>query len=131
MMKTLKGLVFHLYICLLLWKADYVKGDGFKIAYHVICDGDKLVSLSYNLMNGETEIYPRYIHLDEDEASNMEQEASFLDGICSDEGFKGRLMGYPMSPSLQHGYVMVGVTGTKKSPESNANYFTDSVKISK
>ena len=114
----LKRVLFYSQICLLLLNVANTTGKEFKIAYHVVCDGDYLVNLSYNLMNGESEVYPNYLEMEDNSHLDQDQEARLLKGICTNEDFKDQLMGYPLLPSLQHGYVVVGLGGNGQSPNS-------------
>jgi hypothetical protein len=74
-------------------------------------------------MNGETEVYPNYLEMEGD--SEQGHETQFLKGICANKDFKTQLMGYPLLPSLQHGYVMLGLRGASQS--SNALSFSNPV----
>jgi hypothetical protein len=89
-------------------------GDQYRIAYHVVCDGDRLIKLSYNLMIGEAEAYPNYLEIRETDQATQHREARFLTKVCSDEHFKHQLRKYPFLPSLQHGYVMVELSGSEQ-----------------
>merc|ERR1712018_7369 len=109
--------------CLLLCAQLFVlaftlaKGNEneFKVAYHVVCDEDHVVSLSYNLINGETEVYPHYLEMEDVAEADMGLEAHFFQGICANEGFKNQLTGYPLLPSLKHGYLMLGLKEDRQS----------------
>ena len=125
---TLKCLLWCAQICGLLFTLAKSDESGFKIAYHIVCDDDHLVSLSYNLVNGETEVYPNYLEIEGDTA--LGHDTRFFKGICANKDFKTQLVGYPMLPSLQHGYAMLGLRGSRQSsntlsfsnPVNNINY---------
>ena len=116
---TIRLFVLCLQIFVLLINSEKAYGSGLRIAYHVICDGDNLINLSYNLMDSETEIYSNSIEMEghEDE-SNDDREARLLKGICANGDFKDQMTEYPLMPTLQHGYVMIGLGESRQSPES-------------
>ena len=61
-------------------------------------------------MDSETEVYSNSIEMEgrEDESSD-DREARLLKGICANGDFKEQLTEYPLIPTLQHGYVMIGL----------------------
>ena len=109
-MMTIRLFVLFLQVCVLVLNTGKAQGSGLRIAYHVICDGDNLINLSYNLMDSETEVYSNSIEMEgrEDESSD-DREARLLKGICANGHFKEQLTEYPLIPTLQHGYVMIGL----------------------
>lgn len=115
---TIRLFVLCLQVFVLLLNSEKAYGSGLRIAYHVICDGDNLINLSYNLMDSETEIYSNSIEMEghEDE-SNDDREARLLKGICANGDFKEQMTEYPLMPTLQHGYVMIGLGESRQSPE--------------
>ena len=115
---SIRLFVLCLQIFVLLLNSEKAYGSGLRIAYHVICDGDNLINLSYNLMDSETEIYSNSIEMEghEDE-SNDDREARLLKGICANGDFKEQMTEYPLMPTLQHGYVMIGLGESRQSPE--------------
>ena len=115
---TIRLFVLCLQVFVLLLNSEKAYGSGLRIAYHVICDGDSLINLSYNLMDSETEIYSNSIEMEghEDE-SNDDREARLLKGICANGDFKEQMTEYPLMPTLQHGYVMIGLGESRQSPE--------------
>ena len=117
-MMTIRLFVLCLQVFVLLLNSEKAYGSGLRIAYHVICDGDNLINLSYNLMDSETEIYSNSIEMEghEDE-SNDDREARLLKGICANGDFKEQMTEYPLMPTLQHGYVMIGLGESRQSPE--------------
>ena len=118
-MMTIRLLVFWLQVCVMVFSSVKAQNSGLRIAYHVICDGDNLINLSYNLMDSETDIYSNSIEMEghEDE-SNDDREARLLKGICANGDFKDQMTEYPLMPTLQHGYVMIGLGESRQSPES-------------
>ena len=117
-MMTIRLFVLCMQVFVLLLNSEKAYGSGLRIAYHVICDGDNLINLSYNLMDSETEIYSNSIEMEghEDE-SNDDREARLLKGICANGDFKEQMTEYPLMPTLQHGYVMIGLGESRQSPE--------------
>ena len=117
---TIRLFVLCLQVFVLLLNSEKAYSSGLRIAYHVICDGDNLINLSYNLMDSDTEIYSNSIEMEghEDE-SNDDREARLLKGICANGDFKEQLTEYPLIPTLQHGYVMIGLGESSQSPESH------------
>jgi len=115
---TIRLFVLCLQVFVLLLNSEKAFGSGLRIAYHVICDGDNLINLSYNLMDSETEIYSNSIEMEghEDE-SNDDREARLLKGICANGDFKEQMTEYPLMPTLQHGYVMIGLGESRQSSE--------------
>ena len=103
-------------------------GEQYRIAYHVVCDGDRLINLSYNLMKGQTEAYPNYLKILETDQVTQHREARFLTRICADENFKDQLRKYPFLPSLQHGYVMVELSGSQQ-PFGTHNFYDYAKKV--
>ena len=89
---TIRLFVLCLQVFVLLINSEKAYGSGLRIAYHVICDGDNLINLSYNLMDSETEIYSNSIEMEghEDE-SNDDREARLLKGICASGDFKEQM----------------------------------------
>ena len=113
---TFKCFLLYLQLCGLIFTLAKSDESGLKIAYHIVCDDDQLASLSYNLMNGEAEVYPNYLEIEGD--TELSHHTRFLKGICANKDFKTQLVGYPLLPSLQHGYVVLELRGARQSPHS-------------
>ena len=62
---TLKGLFLGVHLCAMIFPLVKCNDAGYKIVYRILCDDDRLVSLSYNLMDGQTEVFPKYIEIEE------------------------------------------------------------------
>ena len=106
MIMTLIRLLLYSQIYISFANVSPSNADQYRIAYHVLCNGDRLVKLSSNIMKGETEAYPDYVEIIDPDREAQHHEARFLSRICANENFKDQLKEYPLLPSLQHGYLM-------------------------
>ena len=80
---TFKCFLLYLQLCGLIFTLVKSDESGIKIAYHIVCDDDHLASLSYNLMNGEGEVYPNYLEIEGD--TEQGHDTRFLKGICANK----------------------------------------------
>ena len=112
-MMTIKTLILLFQVCVLLLSPKKALGSNLRITYHVICDDDNLISVSYRLMDSETEIFSDSIDIGEDDGI----DSSIVKSMCTNPHFRKEFSDYPLIPTLQHGYVTISLESPKQFPD--------------
>ena len=110
---NLKVFLPLLQICVLVLFSRIVKGSNVSITYHIICDEDNLVSVSYKLMDSGYELFSDSIDVEKVD----DIETGMVKDMCTNPHLRKGFSEFPLIPTLQHCYYTISLESPKRFPD--------------
>ena len=103
--------VLQIYVLVLC--SGIVQGSNVSIAYHIICDEDNLVSVSYKLMDSGYELFSDSIDVEKVDGI----EIGMVKDMCTNPHLRKGFSEFPLIPTLQHCYYTISLESPKRFPD--------------
>ena len=110
---SLKVFLPVLQIYVLVLCSGIVQGSNVSITYHIICDKDNLVSVSYKLRDSGYELFSDSIDLKKADGI----ETGMVKDMCTNPHLRSGFSEYPLIPALDHCYYTISLESPKRFPD--------------